>query len=484
MIVTEAYMRRFISFGPAFVVMLTIAVVLLAVPAAVRRIGAAETSAKIVLAQRSLDDDDILERISTATRAIATSVRPSLVHIDVSSGGRRQFGRSSGSGWVYNDDGIIVTNAHVVRGGERITVQFADGRVVETEDIRGEHFFADPYTDVAIIKVPKGTGLFPIHRATGIQPQQGDHVFAFGSPFGFKFSMTQGIVSGLGRNPVSAMEEGGFTNFIQTDAAVNPGNSGGPLVDTKGRMIGMSVAIATGRHSQGSTDEESGDSAGISFAIPLGTIESVVKQLLEHGEVSRGLLGIMFNDIQSRIVDEKGYRGTGVRVRSVTPDGPADKAGLKAGDIITAVDEESVSESNVLRSVISSRRPGEEVKLKVWQEGEFKSLGVVLTERPKDDMLRDGAFGALARYGMRVESSSKGPRITFVIPESRAATAGFERGQRITKVGDKVANDAEDFYLKVGQMGLLLGRKIGITVTESDAATETEPKTIQIQILH
>lgn len=478
-------MRRFISFGPAFVVMLTIAVVLLAVPAAVRRIGAAETSAKIVLAQRTLDDDDILERLSAATRAIATSVRPSLVHIDVAAGGNRRFGsRSSGSGWVYNDEGIIVTNAHVVRGADRISVQFADGRVVETEEIKGEAFVADPYTDVAVIKVPKGTGLFPLRRATGVQPQQGDHVFAFGSPFGFKFSMTQGIVSGLGRDPASAMEYGGFTNFIQTDAAVNPGNSGGPVVDTKGRMIGMSVAIATGRHSQGATDEDSGDSAGISFAIPLGTVESVVKQLLEHGEVSRGLLGIMFNDIQSRIVDEKGYRGTGVRVRSVTADGPADKAGLKAGDIITAVDEESVSESNVLRSVISSRRPGEEVKLKIWQAGEFKTLGVVLTERPKDDMLRDGAVAALMRYGMRVESGSKGPRINYVAPESAAASAGFERGQRITKVGDKAAESAEDFYLRVGQLGLLLGRRIGVTVMESDATAETEPKTIQIQILH
>lgn len=478
-------MRRFISFGPAFVVMLTIAVVLLAAPAAVRRIGAAETSAKIILAQRSLEDDDILERISAATRSIANAVRPSLVHIDVSSDSGRRFGsRSSGSGWVYNEDGFIVTNAHVVLGAESITVQFADGRVVETETIKGEPFVADPFTDVAVIKVAKGTGLFPLRRATGIQPQQGDHVFAFGSPFGFKFSMTQGIISGLGRDPSSAMVDGGFTNFIQTDAAVNPGNSGGPVIDTKGRMIGMTVAIATGRHSQGATDEDGGDSAGISFAIPLGTVESVVKQLLEQGEVSRGLLGIiMSTEPPSRIVDEKGVRGTGVRIGSVTKDGPAQRAGLRAGDIIAAVDDEPVSASNVLRSVISSRKPGDEVKLKVWQEGEFKTLGVVLTEVPKNDMLRDSAAVALARFGMRVESGGGQPRIIYVRPESAAASLGFERGQRISKVGGKATDSAEDFYLKMGQMGLLLGHKIDVTVSETDAASETEPKTIQIQLL-
>ncbi len=228
-------MRRFISFGPAFVVLLTISAVFVAVPAAVRRISAADTSARIVLAQRSLDDDDVLERINAATRNIANTVRPSIVHIEVSSDARRRWGaRSTGSGWMFDAEGHIVTNAHVVRGAERIQVQFADGRIVESEQIKGQPFLADPYTDVAVFKIPEGPGLFPMRRASGIQPQQGDHVYAFGSPFGFKFSMTQGIISGLGRDPSSAMESGGFTNFIQTDAAVNPGNSGGPVVDIMG----------------------------------------------------------------------------------------------------------------------------------------------------------------------------------------------------------------------------------------------------------
>ena len=477
-------MRRFISFGPALVVLLTIGVVLIAVPAAVRRIGAATTSARIVLAQRTLDDDDILERINAATRAIADSVRPSVVHIEVSSDARRRFGaRSTGSGWVYDADGHIITNSHVVRGAERISVQFADGRVVDAETVRGEMFLADPHTDVAVIKIPKDSSVIPLRRASGLQPQQGDQVYAFGSPFGFKFSMTRGIISGLGRDPSAAVEYGGFTNFIQTDAAVNPGNSGGPVVDIKGRAIGMSVAIATGRNSDGSTGDDGGDSAGISFAIPLGTIESVVNQLLKFGEVSRGLLGITFNDIAARIVDATGYRGSGVRVRSITVDGPAQKAGLLPGDIITAVDGESIAESNLLRSIISSRRPGDEVRLRVWHEGAFKDFPVVLAARPKEDLLHDSALAALARYGLRVESGSRGARVAHVYADSRAESVGFERGQWIVKVGDRSVDDAENFFLTIAEQGLLVGRRIGVSILAADAAADAEPRVISVQVL-
>ncbi|MBX3377285.1 MAG: trypsin-like peptidase domain-containing protein [Phycisphaeraceae bacterium] len=476
-------MRRFISFGPALVVLLTIAVVLVAVPAAVRRIASAHTSARIVLAQRTLDDDDILERINAATRAVADSVRPSLVHIEVFSDARRRFGaRSTGSGWVFDSDGHIVTNAHVVRGAERISVQFPDGRIVSTERIRGEVFLADPYTDIAVFKIPADSGVFPIRRATGVQPRQGETVFAFGSPFGFKFSMSQGIISGLGRDPTSAVEFGGFTNFIQTDAAVNPGNSGGPLVDTKGRVIGMSVAIATGRNSDGAIGDDGGDSAGISFAIPLGTIESVVAQLLKHGEVSRGLLGIRFDDRPARIIDENGYHGAGVRVVTVTDDGPAAKAGVRPGDIIVAVDGEFTGESNLLRSIVSARRPGEEVKLRVWQSGAFREVPVTLVARPKEDLLVGAAVSTMFRMGLRVETSGRGAVVNDVQEGSRASSMGFEPGQRITMVAGKPVKDAEEFFLALGEAGLLLGRRIPVVVSVASGDT-TESKTIQLQVL-
>ena len=477
-------MRRFISFGPAFIVLMTIAVVLFAVPAAIKRISAADTSARIVLAQHSLDDDDILERINAATRAIATSVRPSIVHIEVSADARRRFGaRSTGSGWVYDTEGHVVTNSHVVRGAERITVQFADGRVVETEDIKGQPFLADPYTDVAVIKVPKSASNFPIKRATGITPQQGDHVYAFGSPFGFKFSMTQGIISGLGRDPSSAMEDGGFTNFIQTDAAVNPGNSGGPMVDIKGRMIGMSVAIATGRHSGGANDEDAGDSAGISFAIPLGTVESVVAQLIDKGEVSRGMLGIRFFPRSERISDLKGFHGVGVRVDTVTDDGPAAKAGLKVGDVITVVDGEPAAEPSQLRSIISTRRPGTDIRFKAWQDGEFKDFTAVLAEYPRDDLLVEGAAGGMDRYGLRVMSRRKMVYVGLVVPDSTAANAGIEAGMRIDKVGEKSVANEREFYLAMGEQGLLLGKKIPVVVSKTDTESDPETRTIQVQLV-
>jgi serine protease Do len=475
-------MRRFISFGPALVVLLTIGVVLLAVPAAVRRITAADTSAKIVLAQRSMDDDDILERINTATRAVADSVRPSVVHIEVSSG-RRFAARSTGSGWVFDDDGHIITNAHVVRGAERVSVQFSDGRVVQAEKVRGEVFLADPYTDVAVIKVPRDPGVFAIKRATGIQPRQGDSVFAFGSPFGFKFSMSRGIISGLGRDPSAAVEFGGFTNFIQTDAAVNPGNSGGPLVDVKGRVIGMSVAIATGRNSDGATDENGGDSAGISFAIPLGTIESVVSQLLEKGQVSRGMLGIQFEREPREVRGEDGSYGLGVGIDWVSEEGPAFGAGLRAGDVITSIDDQQVREPSQLRSLIGSRLPGQEVKFKAWREGRVKELSARLIEYPRNDILNLGAFGAMRRFGMELDRRRDRAVVIWVGEDSQAARAGFARGQTIKKVGEMEVNSAQTTYIALGDQGLLLGKRIAVEIEESDEAAGTKLKAIRIQLL-
>ncbi len=354
-------MRRVVAFGPAFVVLITAVVMLVAVPAVVRRIGYAQTAARIVLARQVLDDDDILERLNAASRNVADTVRPSIVHVDVGIGGRRFPGaHSAGSGWVYDAQGHIVTNAHVLLGARDIGVQFADGRVVEAEVV-GE---PDPYTDIAVIKVPAFEGLFPVRRATNIEPHQGDRIYTFGSPFGFKFSMSEGIISGLGRSPSTANDFGGFTNFIQTDAAVNPGNSGGPLVDIKGRVIGMNVAIATGRDNQGTTE---GQSSGISFAIPLRTIESVVDQLIRDGRVARGFLGIRFERQDRWITGVPGYEGPGVMVTSVTAGGPAAEAGLLENDIITAVNGRSLAGSEALRSEISSTRPGETVRLSIWR---------------------------------------------------------------------------------------------------------------------
>jgi serine protease Do len=468
------------------VVLMTVVAVLLAAPAAVRRINSANTAARIVLAQRSLDDDDILERLNRAVRNVADTVRPSVVHIEVvPEGGRRAFARSTGTGWVYDDQGHIVTNAHVVKGAARIDVTFSDGRVVQAEDMGGQTFRADPFTDIAVIKVPSGDDVFPIRRATGQQPHQGDRIFVFGSPFGFKFSMSEGIISGLGREPQAAVITGGFTNFIQTDAAVNPGNSGGPLVDIKGRVIGMNVAIATSRNSEGTTGEE-GQSAGISFAIPLGTIESVVSQMIEKGEVSRGFMGVQLMPDATPVTGVPGFRGTGVGIREVTREGPADKAGLEPGDIVTEIDGQASPSMEVLRSLISSTRPGVPVKLRVARDRELKEFSIVLGDRPSDLAARidQQATGeALLQYGILLRDTDEGVRVRRVRSDSVAESAGFNTEQVILRVGGKSVHRAIDVLSAAAENGLLLGKRVPFEVATVGSESSAAPVTIDVQVL-
>jgi S1-C subfamily serine protease len=379
-------MRRFVAYGPAFVVLLTVVVVLFAGPAAVRRIGSARTEARIILARGTLDDDDVLDRINRAIRAVAESVRPSVVHLDVTPPeGRRMGGgvHATGSGWVYDGAGHIITNAHVVRGARSISVQFADGRIAEAEQVNGSPFIADPYTDIAVLKVPEDPNLFPVRRASGVQPQQGDKVFVFGSPFGFKFSMSQGIVSGLGRDAASASEFGGFTNYIQTDAAVNPGNSGGPLVDMNGAVVGINTLIAApqGRPAQ-----------GLGFAVPIDTARRIAPQLAQDGKVTRSgqpYLGVSLAELGARGGIQSGRRQArpqgveyGVVAAQVEPSGPAGKAGLQADDIITAIDDRDVSTSDELLQRLVMHQSGDQTTLTVMRGGLARKITVTIGEAP------------------------------------------------------------------------------------------------------
>ena len=321
-------MRRIVSGLPALLVLLAAVAVFLTAGPTLRSISTAKTGAQITLARQVLEGDDILLRIDRAVTAVADSVRPSVVHLEVRSSRRSS---STGAGWVYDDLGHIITNAHVVRNGDQVRVEFSDGRIES-----GEVLGADPYTDIAVVRV-RGVDVFPLARsmsaATGGAVRQGERAFAFGSPFGFKFSMSEGIVSGLGRSPGGGSGSfGGFTNYIQTDAAVNPGNSGGPLVNVHGEVIGMNVAIATSRDTDGTNE---GDSAGISFAIPLDTIENVVPQLINSGQVARGFMGANFARGADQTTLAGGSLVTGIRVASVVEDGPAAMAGIRSGDLIT-----------------------------------------------------------------------------------------------------------------------------------------------------
>jgi serine protease Do len=478
-------MRRFVSFGPALVVLLTVALVLIAGPSAVHRLSAAQTSAQVILAQRTLDQDDILERLNAAVRNIAASVRPSVVHLEVAIShppipGIPRLAASTGTGWVYDDAGHIVTNLHVIRGARQITVQFANGRTVQAEQIHGEPFLGDPLTDVAVLKVPAIEGLFPLRRATGMQPQQGDRVYAFGSPFGFKFSMSEGIVSGLGRDPMTAVEFGGFTNFIQTDAAVNPGNSGGPLVDIRGRVIGMNVAIATGRESQGTTE---GQSAGISFAIPLGTIESVVDQLIVRGRVSRGFLGIQWHNHESPAVFEESVGRTGFRIARVLREGPAEEGGLRPGDLITRINGQDVTSSQALQATVTSLRPGEQIAVEAWREGQSMQFTVMLGEYPRRTEAEMAIRPALGRYGLLLpEVLSERPQVRMVVPHSAAANEGFKPGQVILSVAGQPVSTVEEVQLLALESGLLLGRPVQVSVSEIGEGMSRRSRTLEMRL--
>lgn len=474
-------MRRITQWSPAVVVLLATVVALIVGPGMVRRVEYARSVARVTLAKQSLQDDDILVRMDRAIRHISEAVEPSVVHIDVRQSSDSLFASSSGSGWVFDHQGHVVTNAHVIRGADRIRVQLSDGRLFESTLVG-----ADPFTDIAVLKLPTTEALFPVERATSSHPHQGDRVFAFGSPFGFKFSMSEGIISGMGREPAGAVAlANGYTNFIQTDAAVNPGNSGGPLVNVTGKLIGMNVAIATGSQSQGTTE---GQSAGISFAIPLRVIESVVTQLIDTGKVERGFLGISLPRSNNQAHDV-GYNGYGVLVPAVSRDGPADKAGLKPGDVITEIDGQQVTGVGVLRSLISTIKPGQEVGLKVWRDGQTRTLKVVLDRASPEVVINGGVLREMARFGMQLNNSRGNgddePIVTRVLENSLADQAGFEPGQHIVSVDGHPVDTLDECTTAMVQSGMLVGRPVKVGVEQmamDDDGNNVIEKTLTIRL--
>jgi len=475
-------MRRFMSFGPALVVLLTAVATLLLVPEAIRRVGYASTDVQVHLARASLAEDDILQRINAANRAIARAVEPSVVHVAISLPGPSPNLRrgGAGSGWVFDNQGHIVTNAHVVRGvtqrGE-LMVQFFDGRAVPA-DVIG----VDVQTDIAVIKVASAEGLFPAARATGETIEQGDRVYAFGSPFGFKFSMSEGIVSGLGRDPREIIGEQGYTNFIQTDAAVNPGNSGGPLIDVKGRVIGMNVAIANAASPRGGAQSGEGQNSGISFAIPLDTIESVVSSLVASGAVQRGYLGVSLpNDEATNVAIKQrlGFEREGVVVPAVAQGGPADRAGLQRNDVILAINGISTPNIGVLRQRITVNRPGDRATIRVWRKGKIDDLTVTLGDLSRTDVAWQSVLDALGRdYGLFLTRDEEHAVVGRVRDNSPAARDGFRPEQTIVSVDGKTFESPFAFLVELYDRGVLNGRRVPVEIVETDGSR----RTVEIQL--
>jgi len=450
-------MRRLNTYGPSLIVLGTAVFVLLAGPSAVWRLTYARTEANIIQASQSLDKNPILQKINQAYRDIATLVEPSVVHISIE---RRDPGfgdrlvTSSGSGWIYDDLGYVVTNNHVVRGADRIEVQLHTG-ITREATIVG----ADQYTDIAVIKIDP-VRLFPAVRA---QPaaygessvRQGDLVFAFGSPFDFRFSMSSGIVSGIGRSVGVIRDDQnrwvGYENFIQVDAAINPGNSGGPLTDARGHIIGMNTAIAT----SGGSRLDEGQFAGIGLAIPIEMIEPIVEQIIDSGSVKKGFLGVGVENRESTIGHELlriGFRGYGVTVGRVDPDNPAYEAGLALGDVITGLNGQAVHTVAALEAIAADIEPRDTTVLSVWRydtdggdpdELEIRLPGVVAANGFRGVWLldlNDQITDWLAVLGF----SGRGVRIVTLAQGEPARRAGIRIRDVITHVnGAPIASTAQ-----------------------------------------
>jgi serine protease Do len=402
-------MRRIQSYGPSLVVVLLGVLVLVLTPRLAREIKHAEQVEQVRYAREVLDTDlGILAKIDEAHRSIAAIISPSVVFISMEGRDLNNDRISAtGSGWVYDMNGHIVTNYHVIVGAERIQVQFSGGWVADARLIG-----SDPLTDVAVLLANDGPVL-PARRGQSGGLQQGDQVFAYGAPFNFKGSLSKGIVSGTGRTTDQYAAR--YQNYIQTDAAINRGNSGGPLLNSRAEVVGMNTFIAT-------TPE--GASTGVGFAIPIGTIESIADQIIDAGEVTRTVMGATLTDLgeldDKRDLQARGFEGRGVRAEYVYPGYPAAESGLRSGDIITHVDGEPMSSVDVLRSTITSRRPGDVIRLSVWRFYDDKpggftlDLQVTLTQvttdeigapeiiyrDPRDTAQQASARVALSRYGI------------------------------------------------------------------------------------
>jgi serine protease DegQ len=272
---------------------------------------------------------------------------------------------SLGSGVIVSPDGYILTNNHVVEGADEIQVVLADGRKSPAKLVG-----TDPESDLAVVRIA-ARSLPVMVLGSSEQARVGDVVLAIGNPFGVGQTVTMGIISAVGRNNLHINQ---FENFIQTDAAINFGNSGGALVDTAGNLIGINSAIYS----------QSGGSVGIGFAIPVSTAKSVMDEIIKNGQVVRGWIGIETQDITPELADSFGLpRQNGAIIAGVVRGGPADRAGVKPGDILAAVQGKPVGDTNQMLNLISSLPPGQKAQLTVIRKNQQSKLDVTVGKRPR-----------------------------------------------------------------------------------------------------
>ncbi len=366
-------------------------------------------------------------------------------------GGGKQTVRGMGSGVIVTPDGYILTNNHVVDDAQKLTVVLQDKKKLEAKVIG-----TDPQSDVAVIKV-EGKDLPAATLGDSNEVKVGQWVIAVGNPFQLMHTVTTGIISAKGRSSVGLAD---YEDFFQTDASINPGNSGGALADLDGNVVGINTAISS----------PSGGNVGIGFAIPINMAKSVMDALIENGQVTRGYLGVLLQDIDENLAKALHLKSTeGSLVADVTPDGPADKAGIERGDVIIKLDGGKVIDTIEIRNKVAEDEPGASVPITMLRDGHRVEVTAVLSERPKE-LGRGGAETeehqqqSSQKLGLSIQDltpeiaqqlgyqKDEGVLIAQVEPGSAAEDAGLQRGDLIKEVDRSPVTEAKEFVRAIDRL--------------------------------
>ncbi len=364
--------------------------------------------------------------------------------------GNQRPQEASGSGVIISDDGYIVTNNHVVDNADKVEVTLDDKR-----DYTARVIGTDPTTDLALIKI-EGNDLPFLPYGNSDNVKVGQWVLAVGNPFNLTSTVTAGIISAKARNINILPEQTAIESFLQTDAAVNPGNSGGALISTDGSLIGINSAIAS----------NTGSFAGYSFAIPVNIVKKVMDDLLEFGTVQRGFIGVGIQDVDARLAEEKGFKTLkGVYINRLTEGGAAADAGMKVGDIITKVENAEVNSTPQLLEQVGRHRPGDKVKFTLIREGETIELPVVLRNKDNNTKIGKEAVAGVGLLGASMEAAdpaelkklgiTNGVKIT-TLTAGKLRSAGIKEGFIITSIDNKTMKTTEDVTTALNKRGGVL----------------------------
>lgn len=360
-----------------------------------------------------------------------------------------------GSGFIVREDGVVLTNAHVVDGADEVIVRLNDKR-----EFKAKVLGADKGSDVAVLKID-ARNLPTVKIGNSTNTRVGEWVLAIGSPYGFESSATAGIVSAKSRS----LPDDNYVPFIQTDVAVNPGNSGGPLFNMAGEVIGINSQIYS----------RTGGYQGLSFAIPIDVVVSVQDQIMKNGKVQRGRIGVSIQEVNQSLAESFGLaKPTGALISSVEADGPAAKAGLEAGDVILSVNGKEVGSSNELPPVIAGVRPGETVKMQIWRKGATRDVSVRVggakEEQAASADSKEVAHGKLG-LAMRPLNTEERRQLDvrnglLVVEASGAASrAGIRQGDVVLSVNGEPVNSVEQLRTLVAKAS----KRIALLVQRGDA---------------